>query len=71
MAFPHISNDLLYLIGLKVTEQRAVVTIQRKYRDYYVNKVYEQGMINEGYIKLMCGVWTNGAQCMCDICMGY
>ena len=69
MTFPHISYDLIYLIGKKVSEQRAVLMIQRKYREYYVNKLYEEKMIDEGYFKLTCGDWSNGAQCMCFICM--
>ena len=24
-----------------------------------------------GWIKLPCGTWSNGAQCMCDICFGF
>ena len=66
---PHISYDLMYLIGGKVNEQRAVRMIQRKYREYYMDKLYEKKMIDEGYFKLTCGGWSNGAQCMCFICM--
>ena len=25
---------------------------------------------SNGWIKLPCGTWSNGAQCMCDICYG-
>ena len=28
-----------------------------------------QKIIDEGYFKLTCGDWSNGAQCMCFICM--
>ena len=33
-------------------------------------KQYEKGMIENGYFKLACGNWSDGAQCMCDICYG-
>ena len=58
--FPHISYDSMYLIGKNVNEQRAVLTIQRKYREYYMDKLYEKKMIDEGYFKLTCGGWSNG-----------
>ena len=38
--------------------------IQKYYREY----VWEKDMIEMGHTKLKCGGWSNGAQCMCDIC---
>jgi len=31
---------------------------------------YEKEMIDNGFFKLYCGNWSDGAQCMCDICYG-
>ena len=38
--------------------------IQKYYREY----LWEKNMIEIGHIKLKCGRWSNGAQCMCDTC---
>ena len=46
---------------------KAANIIQKKYKNFR----YKQSMYDEGYIELPCGLWTNGAQCMCDICMPY
>ena len=67
MAFPNISYDILSLIGDEVIRQRSASIIQAQFREF----LYEKKMIEEGYCKLQCGVWSNGAQCMCFICMGY
>ena len=41
--------------------------IQNRYR----TKKYEEEMMDKGYDKLPCGNWSNGGQCMCDICYGF
>ena len=38
--------------------------IQKYYREY----LWDKDMIEMGHTKLKCGGWSNGAQCMCDIC---
>ena len=38
--------------------------IQKYYREY----LWDKNMIEIGHTKLKCGGWSNGAQCMCDIC---
>ena len=46
---------------------KAANIIQKGYKSFR----FKQSMYDEGYIELPCGLWTNGAQCMCDICMPY
>lgn len=74
MAFSKILfNDILIpdLVEniLKEYEKRtnAVIKIQNHYNKY----IYDKNMLEKGYFKLPCGDWTDGKQCMCDICMDY
>ena len=67
MGFPNIPYDILWLIGNEVIRNRSASIIQAQFREF----LYEKKMIEEGNCKLPCGVWSNGAQCMCFICMGY
>ena len=39
--------------------------IQKSYNEYK----YFKEMLENGYFKLSCGDWTNGRQCICDICL--
>ena len=67
MGFPNIPYDILWLIGNEVIRHRSASIIQAQFREF----LYEKKMIEEGNYKLPCGIWSNGAQCMCLICLGY
>lgn len=46
---------------------KAVLYIQKQYIKFRDNS-FEKEMIEKGYFKLLCGNWSSGGQCMCDIC---
>ena len=70
-----LNPDILRKINSELTNTRkkynkAAKLIQTKYKKYQ-DKKYEKEMEESGYFKLPCGIWSNGAQCMCDECMGF
>ena len=70
-----LNNDILRKVNseLKNTKKKynkAAKLIQKNYKQYQ-DKKYEKEMEDSGYFKLPCGIWSNGAQCMCYECMGF
>ena len=70
-----LSNDILRKIDSELNNTRkkynkAAKLIQKKYKQYQ-DKKYDKEMEESGYYKLPCGIWSDGAQCMCDECMGF
>jgi len=72
----YLSSDIVQEISdafdkrMKLHSQSAR-TIQKSFRSYLTEKRYVEEMEDEGHTRLRCGRWSNGAQCMCDVCMGY
>ena len=63
----HICRQISEEIDASMKKYNAAAgIIQSRFR----TKQYEKGMIENGYFKLACGNWSDGAQCMCDICYG-
>ena len=65
-----IQNDLIPDITQLICEtfikrNLSVLLIQKSYNEYK----YFKEMLENGYFKLPCGDWTNGRQCICDICL--
>ena len=58
------------LNNTKKKYNKAAKLIQKKYKQYQEKK-YDKEMEESGYFKLPCGIWSNGAQCMCDECMDF
>jgi hypothetical protein len=46
---------------------KAANIIQKGYKKFR----FKQDMYDRGFIELPCGSWSQGTQCMCDICMSY
>ena len=65
-----IQNDLIPDITQLIcetfnTRYVSAFIIQKSYNEYK----YFKEMLENGYFKLPCGDWTNGRQCICDICL--
>jgi len=70
-----LNTDILRNINSELTNTRkkynkSAKIIQTKYKQYQDIK-YDKDMEENGYYKLPCGIWSNGAQCMCDECMDF
>jgi hypothetical protein len=70
-----LNPDILRKINSELTNtikkyNKAAKIIQTKYKQFQDRKYYKD-MEENGYFKLPCGIWSNGAQCMCDECMDF
>ena len=68
----YLNSDICREISKEISKSiqkynNAAGIIQNRYR----TKKYEEEMMDKGYYKLPCGDWSNGRQCMCDICYGF
>ena len=68
----YLNSDICREISKEISKSmqkynKAAGIIQNRYR----TKKYEEEMMDKGYDKLPCGNWSNGGQCMCDICYGF
>ena len=72
----YLNSDICREISKEISKSmekynKAAGIIQNRYRTKKYKKEYEKEMIENGYFKLPCGDWSNGRQCMCDICYGF
>ena len=68
LSFNHRVNSLKCIITeainrLNVPQKITILQIEDK-----IDEIEKEEL---GWIKLPCGTWSNGAQCMCDICFGF
>jgi len=62
-------EDIIYSIS--VTYEDSELFLCDKISVKNIKDKYEENMMDANCFRLPCGDISNGAQCMCDICMGF
>ena len=68
LSFNYRNNSLKCIITEAINRLNSPTKINIIQIEDKIDEIEKEEM---GWIKLPCGTWSNGAQCMCDICFGY